>query len=132
MALFVRHDSSVEHDTGAHPENRRRTPAIEAAMDAAGWPGVERVEAIPATPEQVMRVHPAEHVQRIEGLSAAASPPCAQKLALSVSGVREMRQTRPPISAACRAVHRPAAPPPTTATSKASLAREVEPKGRLR
>jgi acetoin utilization deacetylase AcuC-like enzyme len=71
MALFVRHDSSVEHDTGAHPENRRRTPAIEAAMEAAGWPGVERVEAVPATPEQIMRVHPAEHVQRIEALSAA-------------------------------------------------------------
>jgi acetoin utilization deacetylase AcuC-like enzyme len=70
MALFVRHDSSVEHDTGAHPESRRRTPAIEDAMGAAGWPGVERVDAAPATPEQIMRVHPAEHVERIEALSS--------------------------------------------------------------
>ena len=75
MALFVRHDSSLEHDTGAHPENRRRTPAIEAAMDAAGWPGVELVEATPATVEQIMRVHPAEHVRRIESLSAAGGGP---------------------------------------------------------
>ena len=70
MALFVRHDSSVGHDTGAHPENRRRTPAIEAAMEAAGWPGAERVDATPATPEQIMRVHPQAHLERIEKLSA--------------------------------------------------------------
>ena len=44
-------------------------------MDAAGWPGVERVDATPATPEQIMRVHPAEHVQRIEALSAAGGGP---------------------------------------------------------
>jgi acetoin utilization deacetylase AcuC-like enzyme len=75
MALYVRHDSSLEHDTGAHPENRRRTPAIEAAMDAAGWPGVERIDATPATAEQIERVHPAEHVRRIEALSAAGGGP---------------------------------------------------------
>ena len=71
MALFVRHDSSVEHDTGPHPENPRRTPAIEAAMEAAGWPGVERVDASPATRDQILRVHPPEHVERIQALSAA-------------------------------------------------------------
>ena len=70
MALFVRHDSSLRHDTGAHPENIRRIPAIEAAMEAAGWPGVERVEAPAATAEQLLRVHPAAHIERIEGLSA--------------------------------------------------------------
>ena len=51
------------------------------------------------------------------GSSAAARPPWAQKLALWESGVRETRQTLPPCSAARSAVQRPAAPPPTTATS---------------
>ena len=44
-------------------------------MDAAGWPGVERVDATPATTEQIMRVHPAAHVERIESLSAAGGGP---------------------------------------------------------
>ena len=39
-------------------------------MEAAGWPGVERVDATPATAEQILRVHPGEHVERIEALSA--------------------------------------------------------------
>jgi len=56
------------------------------------------------------------------GSSAAASPPWAQKLALSESGVRETRQTRPPSSAARSAVQSPAAPPPTTATSNSAAA----------
>jgi hypothetical protein len=54
------------------------------------------------------------------GSSAAASPPWAQKLALSESGVREIRQTLPPSSAARSAVQSPAAPPPTTATSNSA------------
>ena len=55
--------------------------------------------------------------RRVAGSSAAASPPWAQKLALWESGVREITQTAAPCSAARSAVHNPAAPPPTTATS---------------
>ena len=39
-------------------------------MEAAGWPGVERVDAVPATREQITRVHPAEHLERIEAISS--------------------------------------------------------------
>ena len=56
------------------------------------------------------------------GSSAAASPPCAQKLALWESGVRETAQTRPPCSAARSAVQRPTAPPPMTTTSYSATA----------
>jgi acetoin utilization deacetylase AcuC-like enzyme len=66
MGLYVHHRSSFLHDTGSHPENAGRLHAIEAALDGAGWPGLERVEAPAASREQLHRVHTAEHVDRIE------------------------------------------------------------------
>ena len=71
MGLYFRHDSSLLHDTGSHPECGDRIRAIEAAMDTAGWPGVEVVEASPARREQLERVHSAAHIDRIERFCAA-------------------------------------------------------------
>jgi acetoin utilization deacetylase AcuC-like enzyme len=68
MGLFLAHPSFLEHDTGVHPENASRLPAIEAALDAAGWPGLERVEAPAATIEQLRLVHSDEHIHAIEEL----------------------------------------------------------------
>ena len=70
MSLYVAHPSSLAHDTGGHPENAGRLRAIEAALEGAGWPGLERVEAPAATREQLERVHSAEHIDAIEELSA--------------------------------------------------------------
>jgi acetoin utilization deacetylase AcuC-like enzyme len=70
VGLYLSHPSSLEHDTGAHPENASRIRAIEARLDEAGWPGLERVEAPAATREQLARVHSPEHVDAIEELSA--------------------------------------------------------------
>ena len=69
MALYLHHPSSLEHDTGAHPENADRVRAIEAALEREDWLGLERVEAPAATPEQLLRVHPAAHVDAIRELS---------------------------------------------------------------
>ena len=44
MGLYLSHPSSLEHDTGAHPENASRIRAIEAKLQEAGWPGLERIE----------------------------------------------------------------------------------------
>jgi acetoin utilization deacetylase AcuC-like enzyme len=71
VGLYVSHPSSHRHDTGAHPENAGRLLAIEAALEAAGWPGLERIEAPAATREQLLRVHTADHVDRIEEFCAA-------------------------------------------------------------
>ena len=62
----MRHPSSLEHDTGPHPECPDRIRAIERVLDDAGWPGLELRE-----PEQVERrrlelVHTHEHIERIE------------------------------------------------------------------
>jgi acetoin utilization deacetylase AcuC-like enzyme len=64
------HPSSLEHETGRHPENAARLRAIEATLDDAGWPGLERVEAPAATRDQLRRVHSDEHIDSIEALAA--------------------------------------------------------------
>ncbi len=71
MGLYVAHPSSLEHDTGGHPENAGRLRAIETALDEAGWPGLERAQAPAATREQLLRVHSAEHIDAIERFAAA-------------------------------------------------------------
>jgi acetoin utilization deacetylase AcuC-like enzyme len=68
--LYVAHSSSLEHDTGTHPENAERLRAIEAALEEASWPGLVRVEAPAASREQVLRAHSAAHVDAIEALCA--------------------------------------------------------------
>ncbi len=71
MALYVSHPSSHRHDTGAHPENAGRLVAIEQALERAGWPGLERVEAPAAAREQLERVHAPAHIAAIEEFCAA-------------------------------------------------------------
>jgi len=70
VGLYLRHPSSFEHDTGAHPESARRLTAIEAALSERDWLGLELVEAPAAEREQLLRVHEAAHVDAIERLSA--------------------------------------------------------------
>jgi acetoin utilization deacetylase AcuC-like enzyme len=70
VGLYFSHPSSLEHDTGSHPENASRLRAIEAALDDAGWPGLQRIEAPAATREQLARVHNPEHIDAIERFAA--------------------------------------------------------------
>jgi acetoin utilization deacetylase AcuC-like enzyme len=71
MGLYIRHPSSFRHDTGGHPENARRLTAIEEALSARDWMGLELVEAPAAEREQLLRVHEAAHVDRIEQFAAS-------------------------------------------------------------
>jgi len=68
MALYYSHDSSLRHDTGAHPENAARLRAIDAALAQTGGAWIERREAPAATREQIERVHTAEHYEGIRRL----------------------------------------------------------------
>jgi acetoin utilization deacetylase AcuC-like enzyme len=70
VGLYLSHPSSHEHDTGPHPENAGRLVAIEAALERAGWPGLDRVDAPAATREQLERVHTPAHVDSIEAFCA--------------------------------------------------------------
>jgi len=69
--VLLEHSSSLEHDTGHHPEQPTRMVAIDRALAAHDWVGYERVLSPPATLNALTAVHPAEHVQAIEAAAAA-------------------------------------------------------------
>ncbi len=71
LTLYYSHPASLEHRTGAHPENAGRITAIEGALERAGWPGLERVEAPLAERAQVERAHSSAHFEAIEAFCAA-------------------------------------------------------------
>jgi acetoin utilization deacetylase AcuC-like enzyme len=56
--LYFRHGSSLEHETGSHPENKARIPAIEAELERRGWFGWERREAPAVDIAKLERIHP--------------------------------------------------------------------------
>ena len=63
--LYFRHDSSMGHETGSHPENKARIPAIEAELQRRDWLGWERREAPSASIEQLELVHSRDHIELI-------------------------------------------------------------------
>jgi acetoin utilization deacetylase AcuC-like enzyme len=67
--LYFRHESSLEHDTGSHPEGPGRIPAIEREMERRDWLGYERREA-PEVDLKVLRaVHPATYIDEVRFMS---------------------------------------------------------------
>ncbi len=69
--IYLRHPSSFGHDTGGHPENAGRLRAIESALEARDWLGLDVVKAPAASAEQLLRVHPQAHIDAIRGLVEA-------------------------------------------------------------
>src|SRR4051812_50009000 len=69
--LYFRHESSLRHDTGPHPEGPGRIPAIEDELERRDWCGYERREAPQGTTEQLTAVHPAADVEEIRQISEA-------------------------------------------------------------
>jgi acetoin utilization deacetylase AcuC-like enzyme len=68
--VFLRHPSSLEHDTGSHPEQAARIVAIERELSARDWLGFQRVGS-PAVARSVLRaVHPERHIELIERAAA--------------------------------------------------------------
>jgi acetoin utilization deacetylase AcuC-like enzyme len=66
--VLLRHPSSLEHDTGAHPESPRRIVAIERALGERDWLGWDVRLSPQAARAKIEAVHPARHVDRIEAL----------------------------------------------------------------
>jgi acetoin utilization deacetylase AcuC-like enzyme len=67
--VLLMHPSSLEHDTGAHPERAARIVAIERALEASDWLGYSRVQSPAAALESLLAVHPEEHVDAIRALA---------------------------------------------------------------
>ena len=67
--LYFRSDSSLEHETGPHPEGPGRIPAIEREMEAHDWLGFERRDAPRVDPEVLGAVHPDAYVDSVRAMS---------------------------------------------------------------
>jgi acetoin utilization deacetylase AcuC-like enzyme len=67
--LYFRHESSLEHETGAHPEGPGRIPAIERELSGRDWLGYERREAPEVDLKVLRRVHPATYIDEVRFMS---------------------------------------------------------------
>jgi acetoin utilization deacetylase AcuC-like enzyme len=64
--VLFSHPSSLEHDTGAHPERAGRIEAINAALEARSYLGWSASASPEASRSDLLRVHPGEYVDAIE------------------------------------------------------------------
>jgi acetoin utilization deacetylase AcuC-like enzyme len=69
--LLFRHPSSLEHETGAHPEGSGRIEAIEAELEARDWLGWERRDAPAVERDWLAAVHAASHIDAVRSVSEA-------------------------------------------------------------
>jgi acetoin utilization deacetylase AcuC-like enzyme len=73
MLRLYTHPACLAHDPGPeHPESPSRLRAILRALDHDRFAAVDRIEAPRATREQLLRVHTAEHVERILAITPDA------------------------------------------------------------
>jgi acetoin utilization deacetylase AcuC-like enzyme len=70
-SVLLEHPSSVEHDTGSHPEQAARIAAIEAELSARDWFGYERVQSSEVNQADLTAVHAPEYVDAIERIAAS-------------------------------------------------------------
>ena len=68
--VLFHHPSSLEHDTGGHPENARRIVAIMGALEERDWLGWDVRPSPQAPREAIAAVHSLRHVERIEAICA--------------------------------------------------------------
>jgi acetoin utilization deacetylase AcuC-like enzyme len=67
--LYFRSDTSLEHDTGPHPEGPGRIPAIEAELERRDWLGYERRDAPPVDIDVLAAVHPRPYIDEVRAMS---------------------------------------------------------------
>ena len=68
--VFLHHRSSLEHETGAHPERVARIVAIEQALEQEGWLGFELVDSPAVERSTLTAVHRENYVEFIERAAA--------------------------------------------------------------
>jgi len=70
-SVFLAHPSSLEHDTGGHPERAARITAIERELAARDWLGFDRIASPEVEREVLTAVHPEAYVAAIEWAAAS-------------------------------------------------------------
>lgn len=64
--LLATHAACLDHDTSpGHPESPARLRAVLQALEGTEFDALSRIEAPQATREQLLRVHPAAHVDAV-------------------------------------------------------------------
>jgi acetoin utilization deacetylase AcuC-like enzyme len=69
-AVLFSHGSSLEHDTGEHPEHRERIVAVMAELERLDWLGYERVQSPEVSREVLQLVHPEAYIEAIQRVCA--------------------------------------------------------------
>src|SRR5436190_5740732 len=64
--VFLEHPSSLDHDTGPHPERAARMAAIESELSQLGWLGYERLLSPAVARSTLSAVHPEAYIAAIE------------------------------------------------------------------
>jgi acetoin utilization deacetylase AcuC-like enzyme len=67
--VFLEHPSSLEHDTGAHPEQPARITAIERELESREWLGFARVSSPEVDRAVLTVVHPPAYVDAIAAVA---------------------------------------------------------------
>ena len=67
--ILLRHPSSLEHDTGAHPESPRRIAALDRALGERDWLGWDERLSSATTRAAIEAVHAPALVDRVEALA---------------------------------------------------------------
>jgi acetoin utilization deacetylase AcuC-like enzyme len=67
---YLRHEASLRHDTGEHPERADRMRAIERELASRDLCGFELIESPAAALDALVRVHPPEYVAGLEEFCA--------------------------------------------------------------
>jgi acetoin utilization deacetylase AcuC-like enzyme len=68
IAALLRHEASLAHETGAHPERVARIEAIERRLAGADWLGFEPLDAPVVDDAALHAVHPPEYCARLASL----------------------------------------------------------------
>ncbi len=69
--VFLSHPSSLEHDTGAHPERIARIESVMRVLEERDLLGYEPVSSPPVDRSLLERVHTPAHIDRVEAACAA-------------------------------------------------------------
>src|SRR5688572_16273045 len=67
--LYFRSDTSLEHETGPHPEGPGRIPAIEDELTRRAWLGYKRVDAPAVSLDVLAAVHPRSYIDSVREMS---------------------------------------------------------------
>ena len=67
--VLLSHPSSLDHDTGPHPEHAGRIVAVERELERRAWLGWERELSPEAAREVLQAVHPDAYIHSIERVS---------------------------------------------------------------